>query len=308
MHIYLLIYVLIFLFIYYLYNLYDRANVIIENFDDKYGQNEPYKDLYDKEMVNFYNIIYKEKKISDEYMEYIENELKNNHNPSILVVGCGKGDILQAIKKKYRNTHGLDRSENMLKKCQENYPYIKIIKADIQKPKLFDSESYDMIIFDDTTLNHNNKKSMINIIKNIRPYLKKNGILFVPMLEEKNLQPRPRYYTTNYFDNEKNTHGYTYINNLAHDCYYIKKNKEKNGYNYDYYDKIVLKNGMHRIKKTEMYIPEKEYIYELFLTNGFGVKKIHDFNDFDDILYEVAIFKKASMKIDVSKNDDSLNK
>ena len=307
MHIYLLIYLLIFLFIYYVYNLYDRAHFIVENFEDKYGQNEAYEDHYDKEMVNFYNIIYKDDKAENELLAYIDKELNEKNDPFVLVIGCGKGSLLKKIKEKYRNTHGLDKSENMLKKCQENYPYIKTIKADIKKSDLFEKDYYDLIIFDENTLNHNSKKSMEIIIKNMKKYIKKNGSLIVPIYEEKNLEPRPRYYTTNYYDNEKNIHGFTYINNFSHDAYYIKYKIESKGFNYDYFDKIVLKDGKHRIKKTKLYIPEKEMKYELFLTNGYTVKKIYNYDDFSDLLYEVAIFKKGSPKIDVSKNDKKIN-
>ena len=307
MYIYIVLYSLVFLFIYYLYNLYDRAHFIVENFDDKYGQNEYYKDSYDKEIVNFYNIIYKDDKSDEEVIKYLEKELGNNTDPKILIVGCGKGSLLEKVKKKYNDTHGLDRSENMLKKCQENHPYIKTIKADISKPNLFENNIYDVILFDEHTLNHNNKINMEKVLKNIKPYLKKNGFLFIPIYEDKYLQPRPRYYTTNYLDNEKNMHGFTYINNFSHDAYYVKYNKEKNGYNYDYFDKIVLKDGSYRIKKTRLYIPDKELKYEIFLTNGYGVKKIYSIDDFSNILYEVAIFKKGSPKVNVTKNDANLN-
>ena len=308
MHIYLIFYILIFLFLYYLYNLYDRANFIVENFEDMYGQNEQYKDTYDKEFVNFYDIVYKNEKNEEEIMKHVNKELKDFKDPSILVVGCGRGSLLEKIKKKYKNTQGLDKSENMLKKCQENYPYIKTIKADISREKLFEKSKYDLILFDEDTLYQNNKKKIEKIIKNIRPYLSKDGILFMPIFEEKELEPRPRYYTTNYYDNERNKHGFTYINNFAHNCYYIKKENDKNGFNYDYYDKIVLKDGKSRIKKIQLYIPEKENHYEIFLTNGYNLKKIYQLDDFSDINYEIGIFKKGINKINVERSDNKLNK
>ena len=123
-----------------------------------YGQNEQYKDTYDKEFVNFYDIVYKNEKNEEEIMKHVNKELKDFKDPSILVVGCGRGSLLEKIKKKYKNTQGLDKSENMLKKCQENYPYIKTIKADISREKLFEKSKYDLILFDEDTLYQNNKK------------------------------------------------------------------------------------------------------------------------------------------------------
>ena len=308
MEIYLVFYLLLILFIYYLYNLYDRTHFIIENFEDKYGQNEIYKDTYDKEIVNFYDIIYKDDDYEKEVLKFIDKELDGNNEANILLVGCGKGSLLNKIKNKYKNTHGLDKSENMLKKCHENYPYIKTIKANIEKEKLFDNNSYDLIIFDDNTLNYNNNKSIKNIAKNIKNYLKKNGILFIPIFEEKKLQPRPRYYTTNYFDDKKNIHGFTYINNFSHDCYYIKtQENENNGYNFNYFDKIVLKNNNSRIKNTPLYIPEKQDFYEIFLKNGYNIKKIHHQDDFSKIYYEVAILKIGPSTVNVEDIDKEVN-
>jgi len=306
MEIYILFILLLILFIYYLYDLYDRSNFIVENFEDKFGQNEVYKDSYDKEITDFYDIIYKDDDYEKEILKYIEKELENNEEPDILVVGCGKGSLLNKIKNKYKNTHGLDKSEQMLKKCHENYPYIKTIKANIEREKLFENNSYDLIIFDDNTLNHNNKKSMQNIAKNTKNYLKKNGILFVPVFEQNKLQPRPRYYTTNYYDDKKNIHGFTYINNFSHDCYYIPEDKD--GFNLNYFDKIVLKNNHSRIKKTPLYIPEKQDLYEIFLRSGYKVKKIHHYNDFSKIYYEVAILKVGPSSINVEENDKEINK
>lgn len=306
MEIYILFILLLILFIYYLYDLYDRSYFIIENFEDKFGQNEVYKDNYDKEITDFYDIIYKDDDYEKEILKYIEKELENNEDPDILVVGCGKGSLLNKIKNKYKNTHGLDKSEQMLKKCHENYPYIKTIKANIEREKLFENNSYDLIIFDDNALNHNNKKSMQNIAKNTKNYLKKNGILFVPVFEQNKLQPRPRYYTTNYYDDKKNIHGFTYINNFSHDCYYIPEDKD--GFNLNYFDKIVLKNNHSRIKKTPLYIPEKQDLYEIFLRSGYKVKKIHHYNDFSKIYYEVAILKVGPSSINVEENDKEINK
>ena len=307
MELYLILYLLIFLFIYYLYDLYDKAHFIVENFEDKFDQNETYNDTYDKEFVDFYDIIYQDDDYEKEVVNYLKKELNNIENPKILLVGCGKGSLLNKIKKEFKNTHGLDKSEQMLKKCHENYPYIKTIKANIEKPKLFDNNSYDLIIFDENTLNYNNKKSINNILKNIKNYLKEDGILFIPVFEEKYLQPRPRYYTTNYIDHKKNIHGFTYINNFSHDCYLIKDKNSKDGFNYSYFDKIVLKNNKSRIKKTRLFIPEKEDYYELLLQNGYNVKKIYNFNEFSELFYEVAILKVGPKTINVEINDLKTN-
>ena len=98
-----------------------------------------------------------------------------------------------------------------------------------------------------------------------------------------------------------------YINNFSHDCYLIKDKNSKDGFNYSYFDKIVLKNNKSRIKKTRLFIPDKEDYYELLLQNGYNVKKIYNFNEFSELFYEVAILKVGPKTINVEMNDLKTN-
>ena len=99
MEYYIIFLIIILLLLYYLYDLYDRAYFVVENYENKYNSNIEYKDIYDKEFVNFHDIIYKDDKYEEEIVKYIEKEL-NIEEPKILVVGSGKGTLLEKIKKK----------------------------------------------------------------------------------------------------------------------------------------------------------------------------------------------------------------
>ena len=298
----LLFYLLIIFVLYYIYDLYVKAHATIENFEDKYDQNENYIDSFDKEFIDFYSIIYNEPKKCEYIEQLINSQLKNKNEPKILVVGSNCGNLLKALKKNNKHVSGLDKSELMLKKCHSNHPFLKTIKGDISKENLFEPSSFDAIIFESTLLNENSEKNINKILKNAYNYLKGNGIMMCPIYEEKTLTPRPRYYTTNYVDNKKNIHGLTYLNDFNHDCYYIKRQNPSDGFNYDYFDKIVLKSQKHRIKKTPMYIPEKEDFYQIIMTNGFELKKIYDLDDLDSIQdCEIAFFKKKNNKVDIKE-------
>jgi hypothetical protein len=113
------------------------------------------------------------------------------------------------------------------------------------------------------------------------------------------LQVASRYYSSNYVDNKGNKHGFTYLNDFSHDCYYIKDEENSNVYNY--YDKAIFDSGDKRIKKTNFYIPPKEKIYDIILNNGFEV--IHIENIRTQIVggYELAIFKKKKNIITVEE-------
>lgn len=298
----LIFYLFIIFILYYIYDLYIKAHAIIENFEDKYDQNENYIDNYDKEFIDFYSIIYNEPKKNEHLEKIISKMLKNKNNPNILVVGSNSGNLLKALKNNFQNVSGLDKSELMLKKCHSKHPFLKTIKGDIIKENLFEPSSFDCIIFESTLLNENSEENINKILKNTYIYLKENGIMMCPIYEDKTLTPRPMYYTTNYIDNKKNVHGFTYLNDFNHDCYYIKRKKMEQGFNYDYYDKIVLKSQKHRIKKTPMYIPEKEDFYQIIMSKGFEIKKIYDLDELDSVIdYEIAFFKKKNNKVDIKE-------
>lgn len=298
----ILFYLLLIIILYYIYDLYVKAYDTIENFEDKYDPNESYNDIYDNEFIDFYSIIYNEPKKNEQLEKLISIQLKNKNNPKILVVGSNCGNLLKALKKNFQHVSGLDKSELMLKKCHHNYPFIKTIKGDIIKENLFEPFSFDVVVFESSILNENNEKDIHKILKNIYMYLKDNGIMMCPIYEEKSLNPRPRYYTTNYIDNKKNIHGFTYLNDFNHDCYYVKKPQLIEGFNYDYYDKIVLKSKKYRIKKTPMYIPEKENYYQMIMSKGFDIKKIYELDDLDIIIdYEIAFFRKKNNKVDIKE-------
>lgn len=301
---YIILYLILSCIILYLFYVFRSSIYLVENFEDKYNSNEKYKDIYDKEFVDFYDIIYNEPSNNNEILNIVKEQLTNKDS-SILIVGSNTGHLLKVLKKEYKNIQGLDKSELMLKKSHINYPYIKTNKGDIQKKNLFKNNTFDLILFESKTLNQNNKDSILNILKECNNYLNKNGLLMIPVYDNNKLNPRPKYYTTNYLDNKNNIHGFTYLNDFSHDCYYIKKPEENNKddlFNYDYFDKIVLKTNEHRIKKTPLFIPSKEDYYDKVVQAGFEINKIYELDNVKiSIEFEMAVFKKINTKMDINE-------
>ena len=100
-------------------------------------------------------------------------------------------------------------------------------------------------------------------------------------------------------DNKGNFHGFTYLNDFSHDCYYIKD--EKDNEIFYYYDKIVFDTGMKRIKKTTFYIPPKEKIYDIIINSRFDLFYIEKIRLQIVGGYELAIFKKKKQIISVDE-------
>ena len=255
-------------------------------------------DLYDKEFVELYEIIYRDYTDIDYDYNIINNKILSkltNNDIKIAIAGSGVGKQCKKYKEKYDNVVGIDNSENMILHSKRKYPNIKFIKNNLSSQNSLGKNEYGLIILDERTLFYNNIKKQEYIIQNCFNWLMTGGFLVVPVYIPEELQVASRYYSSNYIDDKGNTHGFTYLNDFTHNCYYIKDEKDNNIYNF--YDKIVLKDGNKRIKKTKLYIQSKEKTYDLILKNGFETVYIEPVHL--QILggYELAIFRKKKEMI-----------
>lgn len=297
---FILLLILILIIIYYFYN-----KKSIENFEDRFNDHEKYDEIYDDEFVNLYEIIYRDFSDIDYDLKIIYSktlgEFKNTDNVNFLVCGSGVGKLCKTIKEKFKNVIGVDISENMLKKAQITYPNVKFIRGNIVNLNIFKRNEFSHIYIDERTLYYNKYDDMENIIKNIFYWLKDGGYLIVPIYDPNNLDPASRYYSSKYMDDKGNFHGFTYLNDFSHDCYYIKDSENNDIYNY--YDKIVLDTGDKRIKKTVFYIYPKEKVYDLILNNGFEIVSISVEKEKIQVVgvYELAIFKRKKTTISVDE-------
>jgi len=289
--------------------IYSYKKINIENFEDMFDDHEKYEEIYDTEFVNLYEIIYRDFSDIDYdtdiiYKKIVDN-VKNKNDINFLVCGCGVGKLCKKIKEKYKNIIGVDISENMLKKAQSLYPNIKFVRGNIVKPKIFAKNTFSHIYIEERTLYYNKKENIENIIRNSFTWLKDGGFLIIQIYDPKKLQLACRYYTAKYIDNKGNVHGFTYLNNFSHDCYYLKD--EENEEIFNYYDKIVLEDdGNKRIKKTTFYIPPKEVVYDIILNNGFDIFYIEKIRLQIVGGYELAIFRKKKQIVsvdDLEKNN-----
>lgn len=308
--------VLILLFnIFYIKNNNNHKKFIIENFEDnfsKYNDSDNFKEIYDKEFVEYYQIIYNDSSdiVADLQIVYDKafKNIENSSNLEILVAGCGVGKLCKKLKEKYKNVYGLDISENMLLKAQLLNPNIKFIRGNLLISNTFSSNKFTHIYLDERTLFYNKLDEMKLIIENIYTWLKIDGYLILPIYDVNKLQLAARYYSTKYIDDKKNVHGFTYLNNFSHDCYYISENKlneinsnKENNDKYYYFDKIILDNGKKRIKQTEFYFPNKENIYDIILKTGFDIIHIEKIRRQIVGGYELAIFKKKYFTTTIEK-------
>ena len=294
LYIYIIVIIIIIIIIYTYSNnlLKNNKNLINENFMNENN------DIYDKEFVELYEIIYRDYTDIDYDYNIINNKILSkltNNDIKIVIAGSGVGKQCKKFKEKYDNVIGIDNSESMILYSKRKYPNIKFIKNNLLNQNSLEKNNYGLIILDERTLFYNNVKKQEYLIQNCFNWLVEGGFLVVPIYITEELQVASRYYSSNYIDDKGNTHGFTYLNDFTHNCYYINDEKDNNVYNF--YDKIVLKDGNKRIKKTKLYIQTKEKTYDSILKNGFEIIYIEPVHL--QILggYELAIFRKKKENI-----------
>ena len=292
---------IIIIFFYFIY-IYNRE-IPIEHFEERMNNDPNYNDPNDKEFVDLYENVYRD--FFDANADFNVIKEKTLTNPiqdeiNILIAGSGVGKLASVFKKKFKNVTGVDKSENMIRKSYELYPNIKFIKGDLINQELFEPNTFTHIIFDNYALNYNDEKDRNIILKNSHKWLKNNGYLILPVFDQTQMTVSPRHYTTSYVDNKGVLHGYTYLNGFAHDGYIIHDDKSGKE-NVLYFDKIILEDGQHRIKKTQLFIPKKEDMYEDVLKQGFtinynGIDIKHKLDH-----YNLVIFKKERKIMNVNE-------
>jgi len=280
------------------YTFYKKKN--IEHFEEMI--HVEIEDKYDMEFVELYDIIYNDFQDIDYDYKLVKTKTLDTYSSpiKIAVLGCGVGKVCKKIKENYKDVHGVDISENMLRKAQLNTPNIKYIHGDIRDSKLYSPNSLSHIWIDERTLYSHPMIEKEKIMSNCYQWLKEDGYIMVSLYHPDKLQLAARYYSSNYIDSEKNLHGFTYLNYFSHDCYYIPQNIDNSHLHY-YYDKITLDTGNTRIVKSSFYIEPIEDIYDMIFTKGFETVHIEPVHLQIVGGYDFVILKKRKLTTTVEQ-------
>lgn len=96
-------------------------------------------------------------------------------NIKVLDLGCGTGDFLEKLQKKYKRVAGVDISPEMLKIAQKKYPHLsKNLIRSVAEKLHFEDKSID-IVFIRGALHH--FQNPVQSLKEIQRVLKRNGWL-----------------------------------------------------------------------------------------------------------------------------------
>ncbi len=314
---------------------------IIENYEERMGgktDKDDTPDFYDAEFVDIYETVYRDLADSKNIIKVMKSKcldnIKDQKLIKIMVGGCGVNKTGSLLKKDYDNVICVDKSENMLLKAQKLHPECKYIHGDLRNPLLFKKGEFSHILLDERTLYYHSNQDIIKIIENCNLWLAHQGFLILPIYNPKKFILGSRFYSTHYIDDKNVLHGFTYLNDFSHDCYYISKNQESGVFENDkkekdkdknksihlnkqsdttdwfsYYDKVILDNGKKRIKKTDFYIPEPNEIFTILLRRYFKIFYKDEFKDGTQIVggYDIVIFRKEKNKMSVDEIEKKFN-
>lgn len=109
----------------------------------------------------------------------------NFNNVRVLDVGCGTGFYARILLEKgIKQYLGVDITDTLFKKLNENFPNFKFSKLDITNQKL--NDNFDLIIMIDVTQHITNSTKFSFAMKNIKSCLSENGIFIVTSWLDKN--------------------------------------------------------------------------------------------------------------------------
>ena len=247
-----------------------RNKIVYEKFIDKYNIES---DDYDKQYVDICNIIENDKnKIENDVNEI----LKKINGKKIYVFGCGTGHYTSQFLKNNYSVIGIDKSRNMLEKASIENSKCEFIRGNIKKKTLFKDNELNNIFIGKNVINLNSHSDIIDIIRNIGKWIKKDGNVIVNVYNENKLDKiYPRQYSQSFVNNNSHKDGiknvtFTYFKKFRYDTWMKKISKNK----YDWFEKIVLENNKYRITKKNLTILPKKDIINLFINNNFIVKNI----------------------------------
>ncbi|NMC36393.1 class I SAM-dependent methyltransferase [Candidatus Beckwithbacteria bacterium] len=124
----------------------------------------------------YYNLLYQDKNYPEE-ANYISGLIKKYHpqSKSVLDLGCGTGKHVAELAKLGYKVTGLDRSEEMLKEANSQYPKIDFTLGDIRTFNI--GQSFDVVTSLFHVISYLPKNSdQENTFKSIAKHVKKGGL------------------------------------------------------------------------------------------------------------------------------------
>lgn len=151
------------------------------------------ENTYDEFSSKIYDQIFYPEKESQYVVENIFQMTKPSPAfTTILDVGCGTGELLNALQKKgFNNVYGLEKSTAMSAECLSKYPSLKVKLGDAMEPMIFEKSTFTHIFCIGMTIYE--LKDKIAFFRNCYHWLKPNGVLLLHLVNRNNFFAIPAF-------------------------------------------------------------------------------------------------------------------
>lgn len=142
------------------------------NIEESYNKKSNFYDEFRKNAAGWYDI-----------NRFLNNKLEDNI--SILDVGCGTGAFLEKLQNyNYKELHGIDPCESMIRKCNSKIKNINNCKVWVDYVDNIEEKKYDLVfcnqVIQNLTLNKKDAKdTRVTFYENLYKILKDDGKLII---------------------------------------------------------------------------------------------------------------------------------
>jgi len=178
---------------------------------------------------------------------------------NMLDIGVGGGRTTFHFAPMVKNYHGIDISNNMIKKCREKYGHWNNVKFDVASVvdlKMFEDSTFDFVLFSFNGIDYINNEDRHSALKEIKRVLKPHGMFVFSS----------HNYDAIYKLLDTKTNGFWFVTKLF--LYNTFFGKKGNGY-------AIMNDGAHDFKLKTYYIKRSAQI-EVLEDLGFKFVKTYD--------------------------------
>ena len=211
---------------------------------------------------------YDEPELYDEvFGEHDPGELKYykklaSKSKNLLFLGPGTGRILKDLCNVNDHVVGVEKSENMCKKCRQNAPQAEIINLDILDLNL--KEKFNLVVAPYEFLNHFDPEEFYKVLKIVTKHLQKGGTFVAQLKNPYHCVGRVHQSELDYVE---------LINDKILERGYITYNEGKQTYT-DIIERVFLDGSKHDVVTMSWYYYTMPQIRDYFSRSGLKTKVV----------------------------------
>ena len=244
-------------------------------------------DIFDNFYANIYDDLFFSKTKNDFEIDLIIKKTSPSKKSKFLDVGSGTGHYVGELYKAGYTIEGIDLSEAMINKAQQNYPKCKFTKGDALKSISFAPNSFTHIMCMYFTIYK--FENQILFFKNCMSWLKPNGYLIFHVVDRDTFDPMLPTAKMAFSDKRVTSSQLTIKNYNYNSNFELKENTATFTETFTNVQDNSVRKNTHTL-----FMPTKEEILSKSKSAGFVFKTITELNDVGYDKQYIYILKKPN--------------